>query len=132
MSRELCPRCKQEPAIESSHTKDGKFYCLVCSGIMVVEEQDADRGKQKNIDGPLMSSREEIEFARALFEGAGQLKGQKIERAQIVYHLKAMAHTRKGLLPNSLDAVLLLDIAFMLERRDHWNKLDTDNGPDGE
>ncbi len=130
MSKELCPRCKQATVIESSHTKDGKFYCLVCSGIMVVEEQDADRCTSKAVDGPAMPPREEIEFARDLFEGAGQLKGQKIERAQIVCHLKAMAHTRKELLPNSLDAVLLLDIAFMLERRDHWAAPEVE--PDGE
>lgn len=132
MSKELCPRCKQATVIESSHTKDGKFYCLVCSGIMVVEEQDADRGKQKGIDGPTMSSREEIEFSRDLFEGAGQLKGQKIERAQIVFHLKGLSHHLRSILPNSPDAHVISDIAFMLERREHWTKLDTDNGPDGE
>ncbi len=120
MSKELCPRCKQVTVIESSHTKDGKFYCLVCSGIMVVEEQDADRGKQKDIDGPTMSSREEIEFSRDLFEGAGQLKGQKIERAQIVEHLRMLAAQMRAVLPNSNDAIILSDVSFMLERREHW------------
>jgi hypothetical protein len=99
---------------------------------MVVEEQDAARGKSKSIDEPTMSSREEIEFARDLFEGAGQLKGQKIERAQIVYHLKTLAAAMRRILPNSLDALIMLDIASMLERREHWTKLDTDNGPDGD
>lgn len=132
MSKELCPRCKADHVIESSHTKDGKFYCLVCSGIMVVEEQDAERGKSKSTDGPNMPPREEIEFARALFEGGGQLRGQKIERAQIVYHLKALAARLRDVLPNSPDAHVISDIAFMLERREHWTKLDPDNGPDGE
>lgn len=120
MSKELCPRCKQATVIESSHTKDGKFYCLVCSGIMVVEEQGADRGKQKDIDGPTMPPREEIEFSRDLFEGAGQLKGQKIERAQIVEHLRMLAAQMRAVLPNSNDAIILSDVSFMLERREHW------------
>lgn len=130
MSKELCPRCKADHAIESSHTKDGKFYCLVCSGIMVVEEEDAERGKSKSIDGPNMPPREEIEFARDLFEGAGQLKGQKIERGQILCHLRSIAHTTQVLLPNSLDARLLLDIAHMIESRAHWNRHEEE--PSGE
>ncbi len=94
---------------------DGEKLCPKCSGF-----PGSTLGKQKDIDGPTMSSREEIEFSRDLFEGAGQLKGQKIERAQIVEHLRMLAAQMRAVLPNSNDAIILSDVSFMLERREHW------------
>lgn len=105
----------------------GGSVCPKCSGL-----QSSTLGQEKDIDSVSMSTQEELELGRALFEGAGQLKGQKIERAQIVYHLKALANGMREILPNSLDAHVISDIAFMLERREHWTKLDTDDGPDGD
>lgn len=109
-----CPRCKQAPAIENSHTADGKRYCLSCTGIMLSNEEGDDE-----IDPEVLR---DLELGRELIEGHGVLKGQKTERAQILYHLRALAHGWQEALPNSPDARLMLDIAFMIENRQHWTK----------
>ena len=123
----ICRDCGEQipkDALVIEETGTGSV-CPKCSGM-----QGSTIGQEKDITSELMSSQGEIELGRELFEGFGQLKGQKIERARIVGHLKALAHTMQARLPNSLDARLMLDIAFMIERRDHWAP--PEDGPDGE
>lgn len=91
--------------------------CPKCSGM-----QSSTLGQEKDIDSVSMSTQAARELGRELFEGAGQLKGQKIERARIVEHLQELAAQIKSVLPNSGDASTISDVAFLLEKREHWTK----------
>lgn len=74
-----CPRCKAAPALEVSHTKDGKFYCLECTGVMLVhEEGDAD------VDI--------AEVTSAALQGMGELRGAIGKRKQITEWMRELAN----------------------------------------
>lgn len=74
-----CPRCKAAPALEVSHTKDGKFYCLECTGVMLVhEEGDAD------VDI--------AEVTSATLQGMGELRGAIAKRKQITEWMRELAN----------------------------------------
>ncbi len=115
-----CCDCGEEipkDAIIIEETGTGSV-CPKCSGM-----QGSTLGQEKDITSVSMSTQEEIELGRELFEGAGQLKGQKIERAQIVVHLREMARQIRAALPASGDAVIVSSIALAIEKRDHWTQM---------
>jgi hypothetical protein len=90
--------------------------CPKCSG------QEVALNVERDVPGPNEDTAAVLELARELISGAGQLKGQKIERARIVEHLKELAGQIKTVLPNSGDASTISDVAFLLEKREHWTK----------
>lgn len=74
-----CPRCKEAPALEVSHTKDGKFYCLTCAGIvMVLEEGDDDVRVAEETSGVL--------------QGMGELRGAIAKRKQITEWMRELSN----------------------------------------
>lgn len=116
----ICSNCS-EPIPRDAIVVEGDGgapVCPKCSGM-----QGSTLGQDKDIDSVSMSTQEEIELGRELFEGAGQLKGQKIERAQIVVHLREMARQIRAALPASGDAVIVSSIALAIEKRDHWTQM---------
>lgn len=114
-----CSQCSEEIPRDAIVIggPDGEKLCPKCSGF-----PGSTLGQEKDIDSVSMSTQAELELGRELFEGAGQLKGQKIERARIVEHLKELAAQIKTVLPNSGDASTISDVAFLVERREHWTK----------
>lgn len=115
-----CSQCSEEIPRDAIVIggPDGEKLCPKCSGF-----PGSTLGQEKDIDSVSMSTQAELELGRELFEGAGQLKGQKIERAQIVVHLREMARQIRAALPVSGDAVIVSSIALAIEKRDHWTQM---------
>lgn len=116
-----CSNCGEEIPKDGAVVDCSPFTdyvaCPRCSG------QEVALNVERDVPGPNEDpAAADLELARELISGAGQLKGQKIERARIVEHLKELAAQIKTVLPNSGDASTISDVAFLLERREHWTK----------
>lgn len=75
--------------------------CPKCSG------QEVALNVERDVPGPeANTAMADLEIARELISGAGQLKGQKIERAKIVQWLR--------------DEMDMPDTAGLIEARRHW------------
>jgi hypothetical protein len=72
-----CPRCKEAPALEVSHTKDGKFYCLICTGTVLALEEG---------DDPVTLTT----GASTILQGMGELRGAIAKRKQITEWLREL------------------------------------------
>lgn len=72
-----CPRCKEAPVLEVSHTKDGKFYCLTCTGVMMVQEEGDDDVRV-------------AEETSTVLQGMGELRGAIAKRKQITEWMREL------------------------------------------